>query len=120
MIRAYRLYTGDDGDSHVERGYVENDILLDVEQIQFKETAAHASLAWHNAPIDQYVITLTGVLEFRTRGGETFTLAPGEILIALDTTGSGHEWRLVNDEPWKRAYVTIRGERDLRFHAFEA
>jgi DNA-binding NarL/FixJ family response regulator len=53
----------------------------------------------HNAPATQFVITLSGILEFATRSGETFTINPGEILIALDTTGTGHKWRLTNDRP---------------------
>ncbi len=107
MIRAYRLYTGADGNSHVERGSVRGDALVQAESILFKETPAHSSLNWHNDPFPQYVITLSGVLEFRTRGGETFTIRPGDVLLALDHTGSGHEWRLIDDQPWKRAYVVF-------------
>ena len=81
----------------------------------FKETAAHSSFDWHNDPIPQYVITLSGVLEFATKDGETFTVHPGEILIATDHTGTGHKWRLVNDEPWKRAYVVFKQGADTRF-----
>lgn len=107
MITAYRLYTGPDGDSHVERGSVSCNDLVQAESILFKETPAHSSLDWHNDPVPQYVITLAGALEFRTRGGEAFRIHPGDILLALDHTGSGHEWRLINDEPWNRAYVVF-------------
>src|SRR5215475_6491613 len=44
MIRAYRLYTGADGNSHVVRGSVSGDALVEAESILFKETPAHASL----------------------------------------------------------------------------
>ena len=54
-------------------------------------------------------------LEFTTLGGETFTIHPGEVLIAEDHTGSGHKWRLVNDEPWKRAYVVFKEGADTQF-----
>lgn len=30
------------------------------------------------------------------------------MLVAEDHTGTGHKWRLINDEPWKRAYVVFR------------
>jgi quercetin dioxygenase-like cupin family protein len=56
----------------------------------------------------RYVITLSGVLEFTTKGGETFTLRPGDVLVAEDHTGSGHKWRMINDEPWRRAYVVYQ------------
>ena len=115
MIRAYRLYTGSDGNSHVVPGSVSGGKLVEAESILFKETPAHSSLDWHDAPTTQYVITLAGVLEFTTVGGETFTIHPGEVLVAEDNTGSGHKWRLVNDEPWKRAYVVFREGADTHF-----
>jgi quercetin dioxygenase-like cupin family protein len=108
VISAYRLFTGPDGDSHFERGRIEAGALVDALSIEFKETAAHSTFDWHNDPVPQYVITLAGVLEFTTRGGETFTLHPGDVLVAEDHTGSGHKWRLVDDAPWKRAYVIFK------------
>jgi hypothetical protein len=42
MIRAYRLYTGTDGNSHVTRGNVNGDKLVGAESIHFKETAPHS------------------------------------------------------------------------------
>lgn len=115
MIRAYRLYTGSDGDSHVERGSVTGGELVQAESISFKETPAYSSLDWHNDPVPQYVITLAGVLEFTTAGGETFVLHPGEVLVAEDHTGSGHKWRLTDENPWKRAYVVFKKDVDTRF-----
>src|SRR3984885_10542644 len=115
MIRAYRLYTGSDGNSHVVSGSVSGGALVEAESILFKETPAHSSFDWHNDPIPQYVITLSGVLEFTTVGGETFTIHPGDVLVAVDHTGSGHKWRLINDEPWKRAYVIFKEGADHQF-----
>jgi quercetin dioxygenase-like cupin family protein len=115
MIRAYYLYTGDDGNSHVQRGSIAEAALVGAESIHFKETPPHSSYDWHNDPTPQYVITLAGVLEFTTVGGETFTIRPGDILLAVDHTGSGHKWRLINDEPWKRAYVIFKTGADTQF-----
>ena len=115
MIKAYRLYTGPDGHSHVVRGSIVNHETITAESIHFEESPPHSEFDWHNAPTTQYVITLSGVLEFTTRGGETFSINPGEILIALDTTGSGHKWRLLNKEPWRRAYVTFNESAKINF-----
>jgi quercetin dioxygenase-like cupin family protein len=119
MFRAYRLYTGVDGNSHVERGTVVPEVSVDTLSVSFKETPAHSSFDWHNDPVPQYVITLSGVLEFTTVGGETFAIHPGDILLAEDHTGTGHKWRLVDDQPWKRAYVVFRPGTDTRFVAEE-
>ena len=115
MIRAYRLYTGPEGDSHVVRGTVNEGAMVDVQTIHFKESTAHSSYDWHNDPTPQYVITLSGILEFATVGGETFTIHPGDVLVAEDHTGTGHKWRLINDEPWKRAYVVFKEGADTQF-----
>ena len=115
MIRAYRLYTGSDGNSHVAKGSVSGDKIVQAESIHFKETSPHSSLEWHDAPVPQYVIILAGVLEFTTADGETFTIHPGEVLVAEDHTGSGHKWRLINDEPWKRAYVIFKEGANTEF-----
>jgi len=59
------------------------------------------------------VITLSGTLEFITRDGEKFILRPGDVLIADDNVGTGHRWRLIDDQPWRRAYVVLKpGAKD--------
>lgn len=75
--------------------------------ISFEETAAGSSLDWHNAPHRQYVITLSGRLEFETRKGEKQVVEPGDVLLAEDTAGGGHRWRLIDEQPWRRAYVQV-------------
>jgi len=115
MIRAYYLYTGDDGNSHVKRGQIESKNIIAAESIQFKETPPHSSLDWHNDPTPQYVLFLAGALEFTTRCGDVFTVQPGEVLIAVDHVGTGHSWRIVNDQPWIRAYVIFKKGADLHF-----
>jgi quercetin dioxygenase-like cupin family protein len=117
MIKAYFIFTGKDENSHVIRGSIVDNETIPTESISFKESPPHSSLDWHGAPTTQYVITLAGVLEFTTRGGETFTIHPGEILVAEDTAGSGHKWRLVNDQPWIRAYVTFKPGTKVNFKA---
>lgn len=115
-IRLVHLVTGTDGESHFTVGEVEwastgalgsISAQEEVQHLSFEETAARSSLDWHTAPARQYVITLFGTLEFEMRDGSTVTIAPGDVLLAEDTTGGGHRWRLVDDQPWRRVYVTL-------------
>jgi len=94
-------------------GVIDETDRTDVIAIHFKETPAHSSEGWHDSPEAQYVITLSGTLEFTTRGGETFVLRPGDVLLSEDQAGTGHRWRLIDDQPWRRAYVILKpGARD--------
>ena len=107
MIRCIHLFTGADGQSHVEDTTIPLGLVQAATAVHFEETAAGSALDWHTAPHVQYVITLSGTLEFTTRDGETFVLHPGDVLLAADTTGSGHRWRLIDDQPWRRLYVEL-------------
>lgn len=115
MIRAWLLYTGADGNSRVSRGVITSEVWVAADSIRFQETPAHSSLDWHTAPHHQYVITLSGTLEFTTAQQETFIIHPGDVLVATDLTGSGHKWRLIDDQPWRRAYVIFREGADPQF-----
>jgi len=92
-MHAFKLYTGEDNASHLREGTVMLDRRTDVVAVHFKESLPHSAFDWHDAPEAQYVITLAGTLEFTTRDGETFVIRPGDVLIATDTAGTGHEWR---------------------------
>lgn len=115
MIKAYKIYTGFDGHTHITTGSVEEGFLTKVLSISFKETPPHSSYDWHPAPVTQYVISLSGTLLFETWLRETFILKPGDILIAMDTTGSGHKWKLIDDQPWKRAYIILDKDTTINF-----
>jgi hypothetical protein len=124
MIRCIRLWTDDVGNSVFEEGSIDlpmgerGDILSEIvgaSTISFRETEAGGAFAWHDAPARQFVITLSGTLDFVTRSGAHFTINPGDILLAEDTTGSGHSWTLIGGDPWRRAYVILAPNADARF-----
>ena len=124
MIRCVRLWTGEDGNSHFEEGSIDlepgarGDWLSAkpaAASVSFQETAPGGAFAWHRAPVRQLVITLSGTLDFQTREGEHFMLHPGDILLAEDTCGSGHSWRLTDNSPWRRAYVVLEPGAEVPF-----
>ena len=119
IMQIIRLYTGDYGESHFETTtmdiHAHGDVvtmsdLMDCHEVQFAETSSGGGYDWHTAPRRQFVITLSGTLEFESRTGDTQMIKPGDILLAEDTTGGGHKWRLVDDQPWRRCYVHLEPE----------
>jgi len=121
-----RIWTGSDGQSQFEEGAIDlaegarGDLLsgkAGTTSVSFQETSSGGTFAWHDAPARQFVITLSGTLDFQTRKGEHFTIRPGDILLAEDTTGGGHSWRLVDNEPWRRVYVILAPDVSVPFVA---
>jgi len=121
VIRLVVLSSGADGQSHVEdrvlrvsaHGRDHTSAWLGAGPVRFAESPAGSALDWHNAPHRQLVVTLSGTLDFVTRGGEQFRLAPGDVLLAEDTAGGGHRWPLVDDQPWRRLYVQVPADLQL-------
>jgi quercetin dioxygenase-like cupin family protein len=124
MIRCVRIWTGEDGNSLFEEGVIDltegsrGDAVgkpVQTVELSFQETRSGGSYEWHQDPVPRFVITLSGTLEFEVKSGGRFIIRPGDILLAQDNSGSGHKWRLIGDEPWRRAYVVYEKGTDLRF-----
>jgi quercetin dioxygenase-like cupin family protein len=124
MFRCIRIWTDATGNSAFEEGSLslpgghEGDAIgqtLSAASVSFRETKPEHALAWHAAPTRQFVLTLGGTLEFETRAGETFIIRPGDVLLAEDTIGTGHRWRVVGEEPWRRAYVILPADLKTGF-----
>jgi quercetin dioxygenase-like cupin family protein len=112
-MRLFRLYTGNDRQSHLEEialafapgGMGEVTPMQRATGVAFSRTAPGAFMDWHNAPRRQYVITLAGAVEIRLGDGSVHRFGPGEGILAEDLTGKGHTTRAVGNEP--RISITI-------------
>jgi hypothetical protein len=51
---------------------------------------------WHPAPRRQFIIPLSGEMEFEVSDGEKRTFGPGDVLLVEDTAGKGHISRMVS------------------------
>jgi hypothetical protein len=114
MIRCVRLWSGPDGHSHFEEGVIgleagqRGDQLsgkFPIASVSFQETNADPKLGWHPDPARQFVITLSGALEFTTHDGR-FSLRAGDTLLTEDTV-AGHDWKLLGEQPWRRLYAIL-------------
>jgi quercetin dioxygenase-like cupin family protein len=106
-----RLYTGDDGQTHIEELSLEThpDLgkLQAAEGIQFRSAAPGNFLDWHPAPRRQFVITLSGEVEIGLGDGSVHRYGPGHVNLAEDLTGKGHTTRVVSSVPRVTAVIPL-------------
>ena len=113
-----RVYTGEDGKSHIEEIDPPFEPFVDTEGahgdgtpmeaatgITFRRAAPGYFLDFHTAPRRQYTITLSGEIEIGTGDGTVHRFGPGSVLLAEDLTGQGHTTRVVSQEP--RVYIVV-------------
>jgi hypothetical protein len=115
MIRCVKLWTGADRKSHFEEGFIDLEpgargdavsVTLPVASASFHQTDTDPKLGWHPDPARQFVLTLSGNLEFEA-SDRRFTLRTGDILFTEDTGGAGHNWKMLGDQPWRRLYTIL-------------
>ena len=106
-----RLYTGDDGQSHIEEmnpdSHPELAALQSTTGIVFRTFEPGYFSDWHIAPRRQFVITLEGEVEIGLGDGTLHRFGPGHAMLAEDLTGHGHTIRAVVDRPRVTATVPL-------------
>ena len=108
-IKVVRLYSGSDGESHIEEiempltisQGLSKDISRQSETIKatgihFIELDGDREYDFHNTSHRQILITIEGENEIETSDGTKHTLKPGSIFLVEDTEGKGHITR------WKK------------------
>ncbi|HSF31518.1 MAG TPA: hypothetical protein VLK82_13730 [Candidatus Tectomicrobia bacterium] len=118
MPNILRVYTGNDGQSHLEEMALPLQPFVDTEGahgegtplenatgITFRVAPPGYVLMWHCAPRRQYTITLSGQAEIEVGDGTVKRVGPGAVLLAEDLTGGGHITRVVGDQP--RFYAVV-------------
>jgi hypothetical protein len=116
----WRVYSGSDGESHIEEMPLGMRPFVDSEGAHGEATPMHAVtgiafrvsppgyvLDWHCAPRRQYSISLSGAAEIEVGDGTVARLGPGDVVLAEDLTGRGHVTRVVGDQPRFYAIVPL-------------
>ena len=95
----YRMYTGDDGQTHIEEQSLSDHPELsnprNVTTISFTERDSGHFIDWHPAPRRQYVICVQGGIEIGLGDGSVHQFGPGDARLVEDTTGQGHTTRSI-------------------------
>jgi hypothetical protein len=109
----FRLYTGADGQSHLEElnlaSHPELTSLHATAGIVFRTSEPGRFSDWHNAPRRQYVINLAGEVEIGLGDGTLHRFGPGHVTLAEDLTGKGHTTRVVGNVPRVSATIPLAG-----------
>ena len=120
MPKVWRVYSGEDGRSHLvelplalrpfvdkEGAHGEATPMQPAAGIAFRVSPAGYVLDWHCAPRRQYSISLSGLTEIEVGDGTIARLGPGDVVLAEDLTGQGHITRVVGDQPRLYAIVPL-------------
>ena len=66
------------------------------EDLVFRRSAENSFSDWHHPTRRQYLIVLEGQMEVICGDGTTRQFQPGDVLLAEDMTGQGHQTRAIN------------------------
>ena len=98
----YRLYSSNDGHSHIEEldlaSHPELPSPQAVRTMTFREWPPGHFIDWHPGPRRQYVISLAGQIEIGLGDGTTARFGPGDARLVEDTVGQGHTTRVTSEE----------------------
>ncbi len=99
----YRMYTGDDGETHWEAISLPNTpewtSNMATSHIVFREDPVGKFSDWHPAPRRQFVVILSGALEIGFSDGTKKVFNAGDARLVEDTTGKGHTTGVYGDQP---------------------
>ena len=97
-MQMIRLYTGDDGVTHLE-DMEPKDMRFPASEMVIRSQATNLPSPWHNAPLRQVLIVRTGNVKVEVEDGDVRQLGPGDIVLEEDLTGKGHRGLPVDDQP---------------------
>jgi len=89
---------------------------VSITSVSIQETSPDSELGRHADAARQLVITLSGTLEFSTRNG-AFRLGAGDVLFTEENGGTGHDWRLLDRQPWRRIYAALDAATAVPFQS---
>lgn len=113
-MNTYRLFTGDDGQSHIEPidlgSKTDWTAGLAATSITFRVDPAGRYQDWHPAPRRQFVIIMSGQLEIGLGDGSKHVFGPGSARLVEDTTGQGHTTAVHGNEPCVVATIPLAAQ----------
>ena len=126
-----RLYTGTDNETHFAdvpvtfayQGYgvripsvwLSEGGLMETKGFHFVSMPAGWNGGdWHPAPARQFIMPLSGEMEFEVSDGEKRVFGPGDVLLVEDTSGKGHISKMVSSSLGVFGVVPLPDKAPLR------
>ncbi|MDO9550338.1 MAG: hypothetical protein Q7J03_05135 [Methanoregula sp.] len=115
-MKITRLYTGRDNHSYFEDIEIPFDPKgplglfsepIGAKAVFFREIPPGYRYPWHNVVCREYVVTLDGQAEIEAGSGEKRRFGKGDVLLAEDICGKGHQTRAIGRKPWRQCFVTL-------------
>jgi quercetin dioxygenase-like cupin family protein len=123
MVRFHDLPSGDsrfeqvevkfpDASSDEEGNTYRLTRAITAQDAMFVELPKGFAQDWHNAPSRQFVLVMAGVLEVETSDREKRQWRAGEVFLADDVRGQGHQTRVL-EGPVRLLFVRLPGDFDV-------
>ncbi len=97
----YRMYTGADGETHIEElpldSHPELEKLQKLKGIRIQRNPAGRFMDYHTAPDRRWLVIISGRMEIGLGNGSIHRFGPGDIRLIEDVTGHGHTTRYVTE-----------------------
>ncbi|MCB2100243.1 MAG: cupin [Rhodobacterales bacterium] len=126
-ITYLRIYSGPDGCSHLEdrtvglagSDYAPPAVPLFTSTPETATTTLFLELPvgwygeWHPTPVRQWLILMTGALEFEAGDGAFRQSVAGDVVLLDDLTGPGHQTRVLGDTAVRIAAIHLPADGPL-------
>lgn len=104
-VTCLRIYADAEGETHMQElevALTPREFFRGLPPLHLSETMAATGcnicrvpagmreVSWHNPRVREFVVWLTGEVEFETSDGDVRRVAAGSVVLAEDTTGKGH------------------------------
>jgi hypothetical protein len=106
----YRVFTGSDGESHIEELRLEDHpelgALTNIHEVRVQQFDGTRKRDFHPLPERRLIIHLSGEVEISTSDGSRHVFRAGDIRLMEDVTGRGHAH--VDLSPSSAVYVLLK------------
>ena len=120
-IKYLRVFSDEEGCSHLEARHIDMESKeyappapsLYTSTPEAADTSVFLELPigwygdWHPTPLRQWLVLMTGACEFEAGDGERTVRKAGDVVLLEDTTGKGHQTKVLGDEAVRIAAIHL-------------